>query len=61
MAVHFTMPSQVLGSTTHNPFFEPHTNVWAKKNPLYNPKHKSGKTTVGALVARPNIVFARPK
>jgi hypothetical protein len=61
MSGHFTMPSATVGSTTNNPFFEPNYNPWGKKNPTYNKTYKTGRTTVGGMVARPNIVFTKPK
>jgi len=56
------MPSQTLGSTTFNPFYnkEVANKLWSKPNPLYNPHHVSGKATKGALVDRPNLLF-RPR
>ena len=58
----FTMPSQILGSTTFNPFYneEVAKKLWSKPNPLYNKNYMSGKATKGGLVARPNLLF-RPR
>ena len=52
----FTMPSQILGSTTFNPFYneEVAKKLWSKPNPLYNQSAK------GAFVTRPKLLF-RPR
>jgi len=49
------MPSQTLGSTTHNPFFNKNYNPWEWKNPIYNKNAKK------PWVARPNILFRSKK
>lgn len=56
----FTMPSQALGSRTHNPLHNSSKSIKIQRtwmNPVYNPGAMSGKATKGGLVARPNLLF----